>query len=291
MDSVEFVHSYKHDQALRDSFNALATKTFGLNFEAYYQHGYWSERYNPYSLVNESGEIVANVSVNMLSLLIHNKETQAIQIGTVMTDERYRYKGYSTWLMKKVMEDFAHVDVMYLYANQSVLDFYPKFGFLPKQETLYTYPVVKREVESSAPKKLSGHSTADRYFIYQKAQNRSAISTCFSTVYAAELVMFYCLYVFPDHLYYVEKENAIVIAQHEGAVLHLFDVISEQKVDLETVIHSLVLENTTKVILHFTPSDDLACEKEVYEDSNVLFVRQEGELFPKEFKHPMTSQA
>ena len=36
----EIVKHYRDNKALRDSFNALAEKTFGLNFEGWYQNGF-----------------------------------------------------------------------------------------------------------------------------------------------------------------------------------------------------------------------------------------------------------
>lgn len=47
-----------------------------------------------------------------------------------MTDPDYRGRGLSCWLIDRVLEDFEQqVDFVFLYANDSVLDFYPKFGF------------------------------------------------------------------------------------------------------------------------------------------------------------------
>ena len=47
---VQILKGYRHDAALRASFNALAEKTFGLNFEGWYQNGFWGDNYNPYSV-------------------------------------------------------------------------------------------------------------------------------------------------------------------------------------------------------------------------------------------------
>ena len=39
----EIVKNYRHDARLRASCNALAEKTFGLNFENWYQNGFWND--------------------------------------------------------------------------------------------------------------------------------------------------------------------------------------------------------------------------------------------------------
>ena len=55
--------NYRDNAALRESFNKLAEKVFGLSFENWYQNGFWKDNYIPYSAVID-GEVVANVSVN-----------------------------------------------------------------------------------------------------------------------------------------------------------------------------------------------------------------------------------
>ena len=47
MEKVEFVKDYRDNPGLRASFNALAGEIFGLDFEDWYQNGYWGDSYNP----------------------------------------------------------------------------------------------------------------------------------------------------------------------------------------------------------------------------------------------------
>ena len=49
MKDHEVIKNYRNNDALRRSFNRLAGDTFGLDFEDWYQNGYWGENYNPYS--------------------------------------------------------------------------------------------------------------------------------------------------------------------------------------------------------------------------------------------------
>ena len=67
---MELIHGYRNDKNLRDSFNALAEQTFdGLNFEGWYQNGFWGDNYDPHSIVID-GQVVSNVSVNRTDLLM-----------------------------------------------------------------------------------------------------------------------------------------------------------------------------------------------------------------------------
>jgi len=80
-----FVRDYRDDDALRKSFSQLAKKTFGIDFERWYDCRGWNSHYIPYSY-RWGNEIMANVSVNTMELVINGKKHRAIQIGTVMTD-------------------------------------------------------------------------------------------------------------------------------------------------------------------------------------------------------------
>lgn len=82
---------------------------------------------------------MANVSVNIIDIEIQEQVKRYIQIGTVMTDCNYRNKGLSRKLMDKILQDWKDkCDAIYLYANDSVLDFYPKFGFIKAMEYQYS---------------------------------------------------------------------------------------------------------------------------------------------------------
>lgn len=50
---------------VRNAFNALAMQTFQLSFEGWYENGCWSQRYQPYTLM-DGGTAAANVSVNLM---------------------------------------------------------------------------------------------------------------------------------------------------------------------------------------------------------------------------------
>ena len=69
----EIVKNYRENETLRHSFEKLAQETFGIDFESWYQNGFWTNRYNPYSVLLD-GEIVANVSVNQMKMRLAEKE-------------------------------------------------------------------------------------------------------------------------------------------------------------------------------------------------------------------------
>lgn len=130
----QIIKNYRDNENLRHSFNELAEQTFGLSFEGWYRSGYWRENYIPYSIV-DADRVVANVSVNITDMRMEGKLRRLIQLGTVMTEESCRNQGLIRRLMQEIEADYgARADGMYLFANDGVLDFYPRFGFRPVKE-------------------------------------------------------------------------------------------------------------------------------------------------------------
>ncbi|WHY87803.1 GNAT family N-acetyltransferase [Neobacillus novalis] len=282
--------NYKENFSLRTSFNQLAASTFGIQFETWYQHGFWTEKYQPYSFV-DNGNVVANVSVNLLTLVINNEEKQAVQIGTVMTHPDYRNQGLARKLMDRVLEDFSQVDLIYLFANETVLDFYPKFGFAAVEEVKYSMDYSHIPSEQSEVRKLDGSKPDDLAFVYTLAAERISGSKYFGTKGTEELLMFYCIMVFSQELYYLEEEKCLVIYQRENNVLHLYDVISEEKVALKDIIPKIADDRITKIVYHFHPDDnEVKFDIQPYQ-SNLFVKNMTDVVLPNEFKHPLTSQA
>ena len=115
---MEIVCNYRDDDKLRASFNELAGKVFGgLNFENWYQNGFWKDNYIPYSVVTD-GKVVSNISVNACDMNYDGSTVHLIQLGTVMTDPDHRGKGYSRALMERILSDYEDkVDGIYLFAG------------------------------------------------------------------------------------------------------------------------------------------------------------------------------
>ncbi|WP_314585748.1 GNAT family N-acetyltransferase [Paenibacillus terrigena] len=291
MQEPRFVKDYKHDEVLRKSFSELAHSTFEISFEEWYRKGFWNERYMPYSFA-QGDQVVANVSVNQLDLVIDGDKKSAIQIGTVMTHPDYRGQGLSTSLMNKVIEDYEHqYDVMYLFANDSVLDFYPKFGFKAVEEHLFTMDFTPSELEPTGIRKLNVSRAEDLHLIYQFVSERLPVSKRLGTDHTQGIFMFYGLNVFREDMYYLEEENVIVVYKKENHHMDIFDMVHTQEIHTQDILTKIAGRDTKKITFHYTPDDpDLVLNKASYPGG--LFVRTNGDHhYPVHVKHPMTSTA
>lgn len=237
----------------RASFNELTEKTFGFNFEHWYQSGYWTKQYRPYSIL-DGNDVVSNVSVNLMDFDVCGIPKRLIQLGTVMTDDAYRNQGLNRALMEIVIAEWKdQCDLIYLFANDSVLNFYPKFGFHAVDQVQCIKTIHKKE-KSGAAKKLNMSDEANRKLVYDKV-NASTSMAKISMVGNAELIMYYCISFMKDNVYYIEEYDTIVVAHEEQGVLEVFGVFCKEEVSLEVIIEMMAKEDTKSVRLCFTPKE------------------------------------
>ncbi|GAB1786179.1 GNAT family N-acetyltransferase [Priestia megaterium] len=293
MNQIRFERDYKYNNTLRKSYSELSNLTFGIEFEEYYQMGYWSDRYLPFSYVYQD-KVIANVSVNLLDFIIEGKKKKALQIGTVMTHPDFRKRGLSTNLMNKVLAEYSDAyDFIYLFANKDVLDFYPKFGFEIFNEHIFFMNFSRNKKQNTTLRKLDLKNLRDRKFIYEFVSTRIPVSNVFSNLNTVGIFMFYCLNVFPQDIYYLSEEDVIVIFKQEQKTLHLYDIVSKKEIEIETILMKISDFSTEKVIFHYTPAyKNIQIESTPFIGNEVLFVKAfKNNSFPLNVKHPLMSQA
>lgn len=270
---IQFVKDYRENGVLRASFNQLAFKTFGIQFEDWYQLGYWGENYSPYSMI-EGNRVVANVSVNKMDFLWEGELRHFFQLGTIMTDEPYRNQGLSRRLMEQVLAEYEkQSEGIYLFANDSVLDFYPKFGFYQQKEYQYSGIVntnIGREVFA-----VNMMNIGERKKL-QKAIQGTTGNGAFEMRNNPELVFFYVTSFMKENVYFWERENAYIIAETEGDKLYLYAVYSEKEVSATSVIQAFGKE-IKEVVFMYTPKEkNQYMKSQVQEEDTTLFVLGKG---------------
>lgn len=269
---MNIIHGYREDKALRDSFNALAEATFGLNFEGWYQNGFWKENYDPHSLVLD-GEVVANVSVNRTDLAIGGKRFRILQLGTVMTAEAHRGKGYGRAIMDYIEREYADVDGIYLFANDGVVDYYPRFGFRPAKEYSYRKAVSLTGEVRAEQIVMDGPAAWERL---AWAMQKSAFREGCPMVDNPGLIFFYVSQFMQEAVYYIADLDAWVIAEPEDGVLMLHNIFAGEKVTIEAV--AAAFGDVKEISLGFAPADPEGWElEELQEEDTHFFVK--GDVF------------
>ncbi len=268
-----FVCNYQNDESIRKSFNELTNSIWEFDFEVWYQTGYWGEKCQLYSLL-DGEKMVSHITVSIFDAVILGEKKTLVQLGTVMTDEAYRGQGLNRCLMEKVLVDWDDkCDFIYLFANESVLDFYPKFGFSAVEE----FEAVRtslREMTKIPFRQLDISTAEDLKLLDTITKNVHPVADL-SILNNTGLIMFYCLGlgVFNDNLFYFEGLNAIVVAEYDELNLIIHDVFAPNSVDMDIIVDSLRGEKTEQVTLRFTPQNKTNYQLENFKDEDlVLFV-------------------
>lgn len=281
--NYSFISNYKHDSELRHRFNALTQQVYQFDFEKWYNSGYWGDNCLLYSLLADD-KMVSHITVSVIDFMVLEERKRFVQLGTVMTEEQYRNQGLSRMLLEKVLEDWQHnCDMVYLYANDSVLDFYPKFSFVSVGE--YQASTKITPIKSPyAVRKMDMENDGDRELLYETSNHAVALFDI-TMQDNAGLVMFYSHYFDPfsvkDNLFYIEELNAIAVAEFEENTLIIYDVLATEKIEIEDVLNALVSEDTEDVILRCMPINSGKYEISLFkeEDSTLMVMASKSDLF------------
>lgn len=253
---------------LRQSFFELARQVFGLDFEPWYQAGYWSEDYRPFVLAYK-GRVVSCVAVNEIRTRINGADKRFIQLGTVMTHPDFRGQGLARFILEQALEETAEADGVYLFANDSVLDFYPKFGFRPEKEAQCRTAVSPRK---GNVRKLDLDSPVDRELLISHYLEQNNPYSAFPMLGNTGLLMFYCGNFWKEDVFLLEDFDTVAIALPEGEQFTCCELFGDGKAPLTELLGILAGHfSLEKAALGFPSAEKLPLFPYKEEDST-LFV-------------------
>ncbi len=292
MQDLQLVSDYQTNPVYRASFNQLAIDIFGLSFTPWIERGGWNERYICYSLL-DGDRIVSNVSINKMDVNWEGRHLKALQIGTVMTHVDYRKRGLASQLMRTILDEhLPNIDFIYLFSNVHAAEFYRHFNFTEYTETQFSSELTIAALNGEGVCKLETDNSSDWATIQRLIAERVPVSSVLGVINDRHLLMFYCLIVYPDDLYYLMEEDALAIFKHEGSTLHLYDIVSRHAVNLDSAIAKIAGPATSRAVFHFVPdSTNLPVTKELMPTDDVLFIQPTLTHISQDFMFPSTSHA
>lgn len=258
--TFQYVPNALYDEKRRNQYFSLVKKVFDLNFSLWYASGFCGDSFIPYTLYD--GDIaVASVGIAIGNFKWQNSLLKLAQISTVMTEPNYRGMNLSKWLMELVLRELKDKsDLIYLYANDSVLEFYPKFGFDKVSEYAYSMPITRgtatyRKLDLAVPKDVN--LLVEKYKLFNNPFSALTMENHLSQM------MFHCMTFLRDNIYYVERFDAVVIAEHDDEAIFCYDIFTNSNSSIIDILSSLTNEKTSVVDLGFMPifTDDCKCVK------------------------------
>lgn len=265
---------YQQDETLRAEFNRMTQQFWGFDFENYYQSGFWDDKCILYSLFDEN-RIVSHTTVS----LFEQEERTLVQLGTVMTDENYQKQGLSRFLIERITADFMEKsDGMFLFANETVLDFYPRFNFFPVSE-FESFQTGKNTelVQKFTRRKLNLDDNKDLK-TFETLVETAVANSKFPTKNKG--LSFFYGYAYPemgykDAAYFIEELNCAVIAMEEGGNLQIVEIFSSHEINLQDVVTTFADISFNEVTFGFTPKQEGFNSRIWREEDLQLFVSPE----------------
>lgn len=288
--SLQFLTITCRDRQWHDAFIDYVPKVFArASFRRWYNLGGWTEDYAAFAMA-DGGDIVANASLQRMNIVLRGESITGWQLGAVGVVPQWRGQGLQRRIMQSLLSSVAEQDFVFLFANDTVLDFYPLFGFRRVVESVFA---AEHSVEPAGEplRALSIDRAEDRALLARVAAAAAPTTLEFGARDYGGVLLWYWANFYDGCFYYCEAEDAIIVAEHDGVILRICDVLARAMFDLRPYLPRIAKAAARRVEFGFTPGAWWPEARAVadYADSP-LFVRGERALPVAQFKFPMLAQ-
>jgi len=262
----------------------------GAKFLEWWEKGFWTNDYKPLTIL-ESGKIISNVTAALMDVIIEGQSYKAVQIGAVGTIPEYRNQGLSRILMEYVLQEYEDkIDLFLLFANESVLEFYPKFGFRKLKEKIFLLDSPIPEVKFSA-RKLNLQVSKDYRILLDLINQRNDITRIFGAENYGSITMWHVFNNLKNNLYYLEEEDAIIIKTEKRNEMFIREIIFREPFEVLPALSKIIESDRIEKIYYYFPPDQIRFpyNKETVYKSH-LFVKSKMDFDNDMLKFPETAQ-
>lgn len=259
------------DGAAHERFHAFVPLTFRtVDFRRWAARGGWNEDYTAY-LLEDGGDIVASVGVTRLRLVLAGATSEGWQLGAVATHPERRGRGHSRVLLDAVLAGLGAAPVL-LFANERVLDFYPRFGFRA---------VAQRRFIADAAL-LPALVPARRCDVADAGARAALAALCAEAIVNDDTfgardyysTLLWHLTYRPIDACWLDDGNAVAAVERDGDTLILHDLIARRPFDLAAALPALIDAPAARIEFGFRPQRWWPTASEAGEyDGSPLFVR------------------
>ncbi len=287
---MEIVDKYRDIELLRNEyFNFISIIFPSADFKEWYSKGFWKDECNPISLIKD-GKIISNVSVAVMNIIVEGRNLRGIQIGAVGTLPEYCNKGLSRKLMEYVLDKYSkETDIFLLFANETVLEFYPKFGFKKFEEKVFALQSNIPEPKPAA-RKLNIQNESDFIMLQDLINKRVEITKIFGAKNYGFITMWNILNIYRENLYHLKDEDAIFIMKEKNRQLHIYEIICRKYFDLDSTLPKVIGSSEINSVKFYFPPDQLKFKyDETFNEDNGLFILGNFDLKNELYKFPATA--
>jgi ribosomal protein S18 acetylase RimI-like enzyme len=273
-----------------EAFHDYVARVFpGVSFRRWAAYGGWQDNYHVLAWLDANG-IVASASVTRMNVVLQGRAVRAWQLGAVGTDPAYRGRGLQRRLLQHVLAQVPAEDLVFLFANEHVLDFYPRFGF--RREREHVFGALHQAQAAGTPLRVLGFDNgADRALLARVAGNAEPTTALFGARQYGSILLWYLCNHHHDHVRYVPEHDALIVAEQAGTTLFIYDVLARTPFDLVQQVPRLIGAPIERLEFLYSPERDWpsALPTHDYVDSP-LFVRGPQRMPEQPFKFPALAQ-
>lgn len=252
LDGFTFRRAYWDDPRARAAYQAFLIDIHGLDLGRWEQHGFWDDRYVPYSLF-DGDRVVASVCLYDLDMVLAGRRCRLGQLSGVGTRPALRRRGYNRWLTEQALRDTAGThEGTFLFADDDAIPFYRRCGFVPVGEDIQTLATPRLPAPRAGLRKLDPADENDRALVYRLACERAPVSHVLG-VLAPRLAMFHFLYILEGCTYHAADLDVVLAFRVKDGTLTLFDVMGRAVPPFAALHPYLAAQPHTEVAFHFVP--------------------------------------
>lgn len=267
------------DRAWHDRFFSFVASIFeaGRTFSAWGARRGWIDGYDVFAVVVDD-QIVSTVGRQSMRYVINGKERNGYQIGAVATHPDHRHRGLARLLMNKILSELDAPDQpVILFANSSVLDFYPRFGFRRLAQSRFVGHVDVRPAGTLAPV-LDLARPTDRAWLADHCAKAGAIGQRFAARDYYPTMLFH-LTRQPRMTFRLDSLGAVVIVQQDGDRLLIEDLLATRPFSLREALPQVCAQPVTTLEFGFHPeawwpdAESQALDQALDQGASPLFAR------------------
>jgi predicted N-acetyltransferase YhbS len=279
-----------NEREWHEAFHDYVAQVFpGVSFRRWAAHGGWQENYRVFALL-DAGRIVASASLTRMDLVLRGRVMRGWQLGAVGTEPNYRGRGLQHRVMQHVLAQADAADLVFLFANETVSDFYPRFGFRRARESVFT--AEHRAKPTGTPLRiLAPDSGADRALLARVAAEAQPTTALFGARAYGSIVLWYVYNFHGEHVRYVPEHDALILAEQIGSTLLVYDVLTRTPFDVAQQLPQLIGAPIERLEFFYSPERDWPSAQPTREYSDSpLFVRGPHRMPEQPFKFPTLAQ-
>lgn len=277
------------DRAWHEPFFAHVADVFsGIDFRRWAALDAWSAEYDVLAFVDDE-RVVASIGRTQMPLIVDGREMVALQLGAVSTRGALRGQGLSRRLLDETLaEADRRSQPVFLFANPTVLDFYPRFGFRRAAQSRFGADVAILPAAARAQAFDTDDAAQRSRLAALCARALPAGSGFGSRSYYSILLWHLCNRPMAAH--WLEAGEALAVTSEEDDRLVLHDLVAVRGFDLRTALPALATRRAMAVEFGFEPLAWWPEAAPLGPEESLLFVRGLDDLPTRPFRFPDLAQ-